>query len=159
MTDSYVGIGALMEDGLDLHMLPNGHAGMEMKQHHYDYAGNSTGIWANAADKELCVDIIRFMHFDPEGVELYYQGSGMIPASTAGLEKFGATGTREEKKLVEYLRMLREDPAPSRRPGVGGLGGMFRRANQAVAFGDATPLAAAEAFIAEAQEKLDALKG
>ena len=42
MTDSYVGIGALMEDGLDLHMLPNGHAGMELKQHHYDYAGNST---------------------------------------------------------------------------------------------------------------------
>ena len=106
----------------------------------------------------MCVDIIRFMHFDAEGVELYYQGSGMIPASTAGLEKFGATGTREEQKLVSYLKMLREDPAPSRRPGVGGLGGMFRRANEAVAFADATPIQAAETFIAEAQEKLAALK-
>ncbi len=158
MTDSYVGIGSLIEEPLDLHMLPNGHEGGEMKQHHYDYAGNSTGIWSGAKDKDLCVDIIRFMHFDPEGVELYYQGSGMIPASTAGLEKFGATGNREEKKLVAYLAKLREDPAPSRRPGVGGLGGMFRRANEAVAFGDVTPLQAAEAFIAEAEEKLAALK-
>jgi multiple sugar transport system substrate-binding protein len=82
----------------------------------------------------------------------------MIPASTAGLEKFGATGNEEEKKLVAYLAKLREEPAPSRRPGVGGLGGMFRRANQAVAFGDATPLEASQAFIAEAEEKLAALK-
>lgn len=158
MTDSYVGIGALMEDPIDLHMLPNGHEGLEMKQHHYDYAGNSTGIWSKAANKDLCVDIIRFMHFDPEGVELYYQGSGMIPASTAGLQKFGAEGNREEQKLVAYLAKLREEPAPSRRPGVGGLGGMFRRANEAVAFGDMTPLEASEAFVAEAEEKLAALK-
>ncbi|MEL6520523.1 MAG: ABC transporter substrate-binding protein [Pseudomonadota bacterium] len=158
MTDSYVGIGALMEEPLDLHMLPNGHAGMEMKQHHYDYAGNSTGIWSNAADKDLCVDIIRFMHFDADGVNLYYEGAGMIPASTAGLEKFGTQGNREEKKLVDYLAKLREEPAPSRRPGVGGLGGMFRRANQAVSFGEATPLEAAENFIDEAEEKLAALK-
>ena len=157
MTDSYVGIGALMEDPLDLHMLPNGHAGGEIKQHHYDYAGNSTGIWSQAADKDLCVDIISFMHFDPEGVNLYYTGSGMIPASTAGLEKFGATGNEEEKKLVAYLEELRKDPAPSRRPGVGGLGGMFRRANESVAFGDATALEASEVFIAEAEEKLAAL--
>ena len=157
MTDSYVGIGALMEDPLDLHMLPNGHAGGEMKQHHYDYAGNSTGIWSQTTNKDLCVDIIRFMHFDPEGVELYYTGSGMIPASTAGLAKFGATGNEEEKKLVSYLEGLREEPAPSRRPGVGGLGGMFRRANEAVAFGDATPLEASEVFIVEAEEKLAAL--
>ncbi|WP_424930803.1 ABC transporter substrate-binding protein [Amaricoccus macauensis] len=158
-TDSFIGIGALMEDPLDLMMLPNGFEGGEMKQHLYDYAGNSTGIWANAASKDLCVDIIRFMHFDPEGVELYYTGSGMIPASTAGLEKFGTSGTPEEKKLVSYLRMLREDPAPSRRPGVGGLGGMFRRGNEAVAFGDATPLEAAEAVVTEINEKLAALKG
>lgn len=158
-TDSFIGIGALMEDPLDLMMLPNGFEGGEMKQHLYDYAGNSTGIWANAAGKDLCVDIIRFMHFDPEGVELYYTGSGMIPASTAGLEKFGSSGTPEEKKLVAYLKMLREDPAPSRRPGVGGLGGMFRRGNEAVAFGDATPLEAAEALVAEINEKLTALKG
>ncbi|WP_217898345.1 ABC transporter substrate-binding protein [Tropicimonas sediminicola] len=157
-TDSFIGIGALMEDPLDLMMLPNGFDGGEMKQHLYDYAGNSTGIWANAPDKALCVDIIRFMHFDPEGVELYYTGSGMIPASTEGLEKFGTSGTEEEKKLVAYLRMLREDPAPSRRPGVGGLGGMFRRGNEAVAFGDATPLEAAEALVAEINEKLAALK-
>ncbi len=157
MTDSYVGIGALVEDPLELHMLPNGHDGGEMKQHHYDYAGNSTGIWSQATDKDLCIDIIRFMHFDPEGVELFYTGSGMIPASTAGLEKFGAAGNKEEKKLVAYLAKLREDPAPSRRPGVGGLGGMFRRANESVAFGDATPLQASEAFIAEAEEKLAAL--
>nr|WP_306263934.1 ABC transporter substrate-binding protein [Pararhizobium sp. IMCC3301] len=158
MTDSYVGIGALVEDPLELHMLPNGHAGGEMKQHHYDYAGNSTGIWSQSTEKDLCIDIIRFMHFDPEGVELFYTGSGMIPASTAGLEKFGATGNKEEKKLVAYLAKLREDPAPSRRPGVGGLGGMFRRTNESVAFGDATPLEASEAFIAEAEEKLAALK-
>lgn len=158
MTDSYVGIGALMEDPLELHMLPNGHEGGEMKQHHYDYAGNSTGIWSQAANKDLCIDIIRFMHFDPEGVELYYTGSGMIPASTAGLEKFGAAGNAEEKKLVAYLARLREEPAPSRRPGVGGLGGMFRRANEGVAFGNVSALEAAESFIAEAEEKLAALK-
>ncbi len=158
MTDSYVGIGALMEDPLELHMLPNGHAGMEMRQHHYDYAGNSTGIWANATEKDLLVDIIRFMHFDPEGVELYYNGAGMIPASTAGLERFATEGNVEEQNLVAYLRMLREDPAPSRRPGVGGLGGMFRRANESVAFGDASPLEASEVFIAEALEKLAALE-
>lgn len=158
MTDSYVGIGTLMEDPLALHMLPNGHEGMEMKQHHYDYAGNSTGIWSQATDKDLCVDIIRFMHFDPEGVDLYYEGSGMIPASSAGLQRVAATGNEEEKKLVAYLAMLREQPAPSRRPGIGGLGGMFRRANEAVAFGDMTPLKASQAFVAEAEQKLEALK-
>ncbi|WP_405403702.1 ABC transporter substrate-binding protein [Paracoccus sp. Ld10] len=156
-TDSFVGIGALMDDPLELMMMPNGFEGDQMRNHHYDYAGNSTGIWANASDKDLCVDIIRFMHFDPEGVELYYNGSGMIPASTAGLENFGTNGTDAEKKLVAYLRMLREDPAPSRRPGVGGLGGMFRRANEAVAFGDATALDAAQSVATEIEQKLSAL--
>ncbi len=157
-TDSFIGIGALMESPLDLMMLPNGFAGGEMKQHLYDYAGNSTGIWKNAVNKELCVDIIRFMHFDPEGVDLYYTGSGMIPASTAGLEKFGSSGSPEEKKLVDYLKMLREDPAPSRRPGVGGLGGIFRRHNEAVAFGDMTALEAGNSLTAEIDGKLKALK-
>ncbi|WP_192841347.1 ABC transporter substrate-binding protein [Falsirhodobacter sp. alg1] len=156
-TDSFVGIGSLMEDPLDLMMMPNGFEGGEMKQHHYDYAGNSTGIWSRATDKDLCVDIINFMHFDPEGVEMYYTGSGMIPASTAGLEKFGTSGTDAEKKLVGYLRMLREEPAPSRRPGVGGLSGMFKRANEAVAFGDATPLEVSETVVREINEKLAAL--
>ncbi|MBU2867892.1 ABC transporter substrate-binding protein [Pacificibacter marinus] len=157
-TDSFIGIGGLMSDPLDLMMLPNGWEGGEMKQHHYDYAGNSTGIWTKAANKDLCVDIIRFMHFDPEGVELYYTGSGMIPASTAGMEKFGTSGTPEEKKIVEYLKMLREEPAPSRRPGVGGLGGIFRRHNEAVAFGDMTALEAGNSIAAEIDGKLQALK-
>ena len=157
-TDSFIGIGALMDGPLELMMLPNGFEGGEMKQHHYDYAGNSTGIWTKAENKDLCVDIIRFMHFDPEGVDLYYTGSGMIPASTAGLEKFGSTGTENEKKIVAYLRMLREEPAPSRRPGVGGLGGIFRRHNEAVAFGDMTPLEAGNSLTAEIDGKLKALK-
>lgn len=156
MTDSYVGIAALMDDPLELHMMPNGFTGGALRNHHYDYAGNSTAIWSHTGNPDLAVDILRFMHFDPEGVEIYYRGSGMIPASGAGLAAFAESGTEAEKKIVAYLALLRAEPAPSRRPGVSGLGGMFRRANESVAFGKATPLEASEIFIAEAEEKLAA---
>ena len=48
-------------------MMPNGFEGGEMKQRHYSYAGNSTTVSAKSPNQKQVIDIIRFMHFDPEG--------------------------------------------------------------------------------------------
>ena len=81
LTDSFVGFQSLSQDPLVLHMMPNGFEGGEMKQRHYSYAGNSTSVSAKSPYHEQIIDIIHFMHFDPEGSRVFYEGSGMIPAS------------------------------------------------------------------------------
>ena len=69
LTDSFVGFQALSQDNFVLHMMPNGFKGGEMKQRHYCYAGNSTTVSAKSPNQKQVIDIIRFMHFDPEGRE------------------------------------------------------------------------------------------
>jgi multiple sugar transport system substrate-binding protein len=154
LTDSFAGFQALVSDELVLHLLPNGFEGGEMKQHHYSYAGNSTAIWSQSPHKDRIIDIIRFMHFDPKGIELYYRQSGMVPASSAGREALAKEGSDADRKIVDYLEVLQKDPAPPRYPGVTGMSGMLRRANEGVAFGQLTPMQAAEQFISEAKPRL-----
>ncbi len=154
LTDSYVGVRSLIPDELLLHMLPNGFEGGDLVQHHYIYAGNSTAVWTESKYQDRIIDIIHFMHFVPEGIEIYYRGSGMVPASSAGLDALAASGTDAERHIVEYLRLLQQNPAPPRYPGVTGMSGMLRRANEGVAFGTLTPMQAAEQFVQEAGVRL-----
>ncbi|WP_421723081.1 ABC transporter substrate-binding protein [Bauldia sp.] len=155
LTDSYVGLQTLMTDRLELHLMPNGHRGDdELKQHHYAYAGNSTAVWADGEHQERVIDIIRFMHFDPEGAAIFYRNSGMVPASKAGREALAREGTDADKAIVAYLDVLAENPAPPRLPGVPGMGGMLTRANEGVAFGQLTPLQAAQQFMDEVNAQL-----
>ncbi len=154
LTDMSVGMQSLMTDDLVLHMMPNGFNGDELAQHHYSYAGNSTAVWSGSAHHDRIIDIINFMHFDPEGVEIYYRDSGMVPASKAGRDDLIKLGSDADRKIVAYLDLLQENPAPPRYPGVTGMSGMLRRANEGVAFDSLSPLQAAEQFVQEASVKL-----
>jgi ABC-type glycerol-3-phosphate transport system substrate-binding protein len=154
LTDSFVGFQALSQDNFVLHMMPNGFKGGEMKQRHYCYAGNATTVSAKSPNHKDVIDIIRFMHFDPEGARTYYTNSGMIPCSKAGRDALAASGTDSDRKIIAYLDMLQKDPAPPRYPGVPGMSGMLTRANEAVAFGKLNPKQAAEQFIGEISTRL-----
>jgi len=154
LTDSFVGLQALTTDPLTLHMLPNGFKGGSLGQHHYTYAGNSTGIWSKSPHKDRIIDIIRFIHFEPEGIELYYRGSGMVPASKAGRAALATEGTDADRTIIAYIDLLQQNPAPPRYPGITGMSGMLRRANEAVAFGKMKPQEAADQFIGEAKARL-----
>lgn len=154
LTDSFSGFQSLTQDPLILHMMPNGFEGGEMKQRHYSYAGNSTTVSARSPHHEQIIDIIRFMHFDPEGSRVFYENSGMIPASKTLRDALAESGTESDRKIIGYLNLLQEEPAPPRYPGVPGMSGMLTRANEGVAFGQLTPKEAAEQFIAEVSERL-----
>ncbi|MGK9236438.1 extracellular solute-binding protein [Inquilinus limosus] len=154
LTDNFAGLQALTEDPLELHMLPNGFQGGTLTQHHYTYAGNSTGLWSKSPHKDRMVDIIRFMHFEPAGIELYYRGSGMVPASKSGRAALAKEGTDSDRKILAYIDLLQQNPAAPRYPGVTGMTNMLRRANEAVAFGKMTPQQAADQFIGEAKARL-----
>lgn len=154
LTDSFVGYQSLAKDELALHMMPNGFKGGEMKQRHYSYAGNATTVTARSPHQRIAVDIIRFMHFDPEGSRTYYKGSGMIAASKTVRDALAAEGTEAERKILAYLDLLQQDPAPPRYPGVPGMSGMLRRANEGVAFNRMTPRQAAEQFMREVSARL-----
>jgi multiple sugar transport system substrate-binding protein len=154
LTDSFVGFQALSQDNFVLHMMPNGFRGGEMKQRHYSYAGNSTTVSAKSPNQKQVIDIIRFMHFDPEGVKTYYTNSGMIPCSKAGRDAMAASGTDADREIIAYLDLLQKDPAPPRYPGVPGMTGMLTRANEGVAFGKLTPKQAAQQFINEVSTRL-----
>lgn len=154
LTDSFVGFQALSQDPFILHMMPNGFEGGEMKQRHYSYAGNSTSVSAKSPYHEQIIDIIHFMHFDPEGSRVFYEGSGMIPASKTLRDQLAETGSEADRKIIAYLNLLQEDPAPPRYPGVPGMSGMLGRANEGVAFGQLTPKEAADQFIGEVSARL-----
>ncbi len=154
LTDSFVGFQALSSDNFVLHMMPNGFKGGEMKQHHYSYAGNSTTVSAKSPNVEAVMDIIRFMHFDPEGVKTYYTNSGMIPCSRSGRDQMAKTGTDSDRKVIAYLDTLQKDIAAPRYPGVPGMSGMLTRANEGVAFGKLSPKQAAEQFVSEISARL-----
>jgi multiple sugar transport system substrate-binding protein len=154
LTDSFAGFQALTPDDLVLHMMPNAFEGGEMKQRHYSYAGNSTTVSAESPHIDTVIDIVRFMHFDPEGSRTYYVGSGMIPCRRALRDQMAETGSEADKKIIAYLNELQEDPAAPRYPGVPGMSGMLRRANEGVAFGQLTPKQAAEQFIGEISARL-----
>jgi multiple sugar transport system substrate-binding protein len=134
--------------------MPNGFRGGEMKQRHYCYAGNSTTVSAKSPNQKQVIDVIRFMHFDPEGAKTYYTDSGMIPCSKAGRDALAASGTDADRKIIAYLDLLQKDPAPPRYPGVPGMTGMLTRANEGVAFGKLTPKQAAQQFINEVSTRL-----
>ena len=155
LTDSFAGVQSLMQDPLELHMMPNGfEGGGEIKQHHYTYAGNSTAVSKSSPNHDRIIDIIHFMTFDPEGVQIYNRKSGMIPASKAGREELMREGSDTDRKIIDYVELLQQNPAPPRYPGVTGMSGMLRRANEGVAFGKPTPQQAADQFIAEAGARL-----
>jgi multiple sugar transport system substrate-binding protein len=155
LTDSFVGFQQMMPDDLQLHMLPNGFkGGGELTQHHYCYAGNSTTVSAKSPNQKYVIDVIRFMHFDPEGARTYYQGSGMIPCSKAGRDALTKDGSDADRKIIAYLNTLQTNAAAPRYPGVPGMSGMLKRANEGVAFGKQTPKQAAEQFIREVSARL-----
>lgn len=154
LTDSFVGFQALTDDELVLHLMPNGFRDGEMQQRHYSYAGNSTSISASSPHQDVAADIIRFMHFDPEGARTYYIGSGMIPSRQANRAMVGEAGSDADRKIMDYLDELQKDIADPRYPGVPGMSGMLTRANEGVAFGLITPEEAAELFIGELTPRL-----
>lgn len=154
LTDAYFGLQSLTEDVLGLHMLPNGFSEDDLPQRHFAYAGNSTSISAQTEHAPTVVDIIRFMHNDPEGIEIFYQGSGLVPATSQGRQEMLANGTPGEQRVVEYIELLLAEPGAERNPSISGLGGILLRMNEEVAFGRLSVDEAAAEFFAEAEAKL-----
>src|SRR3546814_17601010 len=117
LTDSFAGVQSLIEDELELHMMPNGFAGAgDITQHHYTYAGNSTAVWTNSPHRDRIIDIIHFMTFDPEGVQIYYRNSGMIPASQAGRDDLAREGSDTARTTNEFVQLLQHTPAAPPQP-------------------------------------------
>ena len=154
LTDSYMGIQSLVPRQLELHYVPNGFADGEMKQNHYVYTGNAMALWSETEHSDTVVDIVRFMHFDPEGSEIFYNGSGMVPASNEARAQLAETGSDAEKAVVAYIESIGADSATPRPRGVPGLSSAMRRMNQAIAFGQLGVEEAADQLIAEATPNL-----
>src|SRR3546814_17178761 len=85
---------------------------------------------------------------------IYYRNSGMIPASQAGRDDLAREGSDTDRKIIEYVELLQQNPAAPRYPGVTGMSGMLRRANEGVAFGQLPPPQATDQFVAHAGARL-----
>ena len=154
LTDSYVGLQNLTDATLGMNMMPNGFAGAGMKSLHYAYAGNSTAVWSKTPHTELAIDIIRFMQMDPEGAGIFYNGSGMVPASAAGQKWLRENGSDADRRVLDYIALVQEGGGTPRNPNFPGVSGVLRRMSENVAFGKATPAQAAADFIAEAERRI-----
>jgi multiple sugar transport system substrate-binding protein len=154
LTDAYVGLQNLTDAKLGMNMMPNGFASGEMKSHHYAYAGNSTAVWTKTPHTDLVIDIVRFMQMDPVGAGIFYNGSGMVPASAAGREWLAREGSDADRRVLDYIAMVQKGNAPPRNPNFPGVSGVLRRMNETVAFGKAKPEQAAADFIAEAERRI-----
>jgi multiple sugar transport system substrate-binding protein len=155
LTDKFAGLQELAANTeLFLLMLPNGFSGGPMKQTHFVYAGNATGVFAKTANPDRVIDIVRFLHKDPEGVRLRYSGSGMIPCSRAVREQLLAQGSVTDRKIAAYLEVLQKDDAAPRSPGVVGMSNMLQRMNEAVSFNRLKSAEAAQQFMDEAEKRL-----
>jgi multiple sugar transport system substrate-binding protein len=154
LTDTYFGLQALTESPLGIHLLPNGFDGGELTQHHYTYAGNSSSVSAQSEHADTVLDIIRFMHTDPEGIEIFYRGSGLVPASNAGRATLAEEGGDDEQRILDYINMILEDASTPRNPAIAGVSAILRRMNEEVAFGRLSAQDAAQQFFDEAASKI-----
>jgi multiple sugar transport system substrate-binding protein len=154
LTDTYFGLQSLTEDPLGIHLLPNGFEGGELTQHHYTYAGNSSSVSAKSAHADTVIDIIRFMHTDPEGIEIFYRGSGLVPASNTGRESLREEGGPDEQRILDYIDLILEDASTPRNPAIAGVSAILRRMNEEVAFGRLSVEEAAQQFFDEAASKI-----
>lgn len=154
LTDTYFGLQSLTEDELGLHLLPNGFEGEPLVQQHYAYAGNSTSISSQSDHVETVVDIVQFMQTDPEGVAIFYRGSGLVPASKRGRERLREEGTPGEQRVLDFIELILEDSAPPRNPSVPGVNAILGRVNEQIAFGQISVDEGVEQFFDEAATKL-----
>lgn len=154
LTDTYFGLQSLTEKPLGLHLLPNGFEGGELTQHHYTYAGNSSSISAKTPYAETVIDVIRFMHVDPAGIEIFYRGSGLVPASATGRAALRDEGTDADLRVLDYIDMILKDSAPPRNPAIAGVSAILRRMNEEVAFGRLSVEEAAQQFFDEAEARI-----
>lgn len=155
LTDTYFGLQSLTEHPLGIHMQPNGFNGGTLTQHHYTYAGNSTSISQATDHADTAIDIIRFMHVDPEGISIYYGGSGLVPASNTGRATLRANATAAETTVLDYIQsILDSSPADPRHPAIAGVSAILTRMNEEVAFGRKNPADAAKGFFSEASSKI-----
>jgi multiple sugar transport system substrate-binding protein len=155
LTDTYVGLQSLTPKPLGLSFLPQGFAGSEVKPRHYTYAGNSFSISAKTPNTETVVDIVRFLHSDPDGIAVFYKGSGLLPPSSSLRKKLAEGASDMDQRLSAYIETVQAKETTPRHPaGVGNTSAVLRRANEAVAFGQLDEATAARQFIDEINSRL-----
>jgi len=155
LTDTFVGLQNLTEKKLGLHLLPNGFKGTEaLAQHHYTYAGNSTSVSSATDHADTVIDIVRFMHFDPEGIGIFYHGSGLIPASGEARAKLLQGASEGEKTVLQYIDIILQKGSTPRNPAIAGVSAILGRMNEAVGFGQMKVDEAAKQFFSEAADKI-----
>ena len=154
LTDTFVGLQNLTENPLGIQMVPNGFEGDTLEQHLYTYAGNSSSISSQTEHAEGVIDIIKFMHTDPEGSVIFYSGSGMIPASATGRATLRDEGSPGEITALDYIELILQSTAPPRNPAIAGVSAILGRMNEEVAFGRLSPADAAAQFFVEAASRI-----
>jgi len=154
LTDTYVGLQSLTENPLGIHLVPNGFDGGELTQHHYTYAGNSSSVSAQTDHADTVIDVIRFMHADPEGIAIFYRGSGLVPASATGRAELREAGSPGEIRVLDYIDMVLEESAAPRNPAIAGVSAILRRMNEEVSFDRLSVEEAAQQFFDEAEARI-----
>lgn len=150
LTDAYIGVQSLVERPLVIHNAPNRFDGGEIKQNHPMATGNAMAIWSKTPDARAVVDLISYLHFDPEGSRIFYKDSGVVPASSRARAELAANGSDAEKRVVAYIEnLVKGGYAKTRQRSVSGLSGAMRRKNQGIAFGELTVEQAAEELLVE----------
>jgi multiple sugar transport system substrate-binding protein len=90
------------------------------------------------------------MHNDPEGIEIFYRGSGLVPASNTGRATLRDEGGPDEQRILDYIDMILEDASTPRNPAIAGVSAILRRMNEEVAFDRLSVDDAAQQFFDEA---------
>lgn len=152
LTDSYIGLQALTETELGLHLMPNGFEGGTLEQQHYIYAGNSSSISSDTDHAETVIDIIRFMTTDPEGVAIFYRGSGLIPPSSSARTALREEATPGEVRVLDYLESIIGSEGHPRYRSTEGIAEILGRMNEEVAFGRLGVDEAVEQFFLDVEQ-------
>lgn len=152
LTDSWLGLQALTPAKLDLHMLPNGFAGGSLTQRNFVYAGNMTCVSTKTRSADDIIDVVDYLHNDPEGSRVYYRNTGIIPASKKARQSVASSGSAATKQLISFLEPLISDSAEPRHSGPNEINDILQRTSEAVSFGRQSVTAAAAKFFSDAHQ-------
>ena len=154
LTDAWYGLQNLTTKPLGLHMLPNGFTEAELEQHHYAYAGNSSSVSRETEYADQVMQVVRFMHNDPEGVAIYYRGSGLVPASARARAELRLEASPVDGQVLDYMDLILDGTAKPRNPGVNEVSEMLGRVYEDVAFERVGIDEAVDRFFSEAEAAL-----
>lgn len=146
---------AYTEGDLELRRLPVDTADGPAADYYFSV---TMAVAAGSDHPEEATQLINYFMNDPEATEMYGSEFGP-PAATAAREAAREQETAEQRKVTDFTEELINvgvvsDQAWPRGGVLLNDGGLLARANEQVAFGEATPEEAADALIAEVESAM-----